>query len=95
VYAPSKVCKGKYSQLALAASLVAGLARYHAALGVETVDLLLEEVRFGMEQHGSALFGSQRRLAQLRLLGELYNYRLVEFKVISALNFQGPYRNPY
>ena len=76
-----KVCKGKYAQLALAASLVAGLARYHSAAGVALVDLLLEEIRVGMEEHGSPVFGSQRRVAQLRLLGELYNYRLVDHKV--------------
>lgn len=76
-----KVCKGKYAQLALAASLVAGLARYHSAVGVALVDLLLEEIRVGMEEHGSPIFGSQRRVAQLRLLGELYNYKLVDHKV--------------
>jgi hypothetical protein len=76
-----KVCKGKYAQLALAASLVAGLARYHSAAGVALVDLLLEELRVGMEEHGSPIFGSQRRVAQLRLLGELKNYGLVDHKV--------------
>lgn len=78
----AQVCKAKYSQLSLAASLAAGLCRYHSGLGVGLVDSLLEEVRVGMEQHATPTDpGPQRRLAQMRLLGELYNYRLVDSKV--------------
>jgi regulator of nonsense transcripts 2 len=80
-----KVCKARYSQLQLAASLAAGLNHRHSSFGVTLVDALLEEMRTGLEDHtntSSAAGQPQRRIAQMRLLGELYNYRLVDSKVV-------------
>ena len=44
-----RVHKGKYSNIHVVASLVAGLFKYHEALGVQLVDRLIEEIRYGME----------------------------------------------
>ncbi|KAK3289206.1 Regulator of nonsense transcripts upf2 [Cymbomonas tetramitiformis] len=78
-----KVCKARYSQLSLCASIAAGLCRYHSSLGVSIVDNLIEEIRIGMQSNVSA--AHQRRIAQMRLVGELYNYRLVDSKVVFEL----------
>lgn len=75
-----KVHKGKYSQVHLIASLTAGLSRYHDAFAVAVVDEVLEEIRLGLEQND---YGSQqKRIAHMRFLGELYNYRLIDSYVI-------------
>lgn len=75
-----KVHKGKYSQVHLIASLTAGLSRYHDAFGVAVVDEVLEEIRLGLEQNEYGL--QQKRIAHMRFLGELYNYRLIDSCVI-------------
>ncbi|XP_052203853.1 regulator of nonsense transcripts UPF2 isoform X2 [Diospyros lotus] len=75
-----KVHKGKYGQIHLIASLTAGLSRYHDEFAVSVVDEVLEEVRLGLEVNDYGM--QQRRLAHMRLLGELYNYEQLESSVI-------------
>ena len=77
-----KVHKGRYSNIPLVASLAAGLCRHHDSLGVRLVDGVLEEMRRGLE--ANLLTQQQRRVAQARLLGELYNYRICGSDVIFA-----------
>ena len=78
--------KGRFAHIPLVASLASGLSRYHPSLGVRLVDAVLEEVRAGLEQNLPT--AQQRRVAHVRLLGELYNYRLVSSDVVfSALYF--------
>eukprot|EP00887_Chlorella_sp_A99_P007640 scaffold20.g7640.t1 len=72
--------KGRFSQIPHIASLAAGLARYHPTLGVALVDAVMEEVILGLESPDAGLY--QRRVAAVRLLGELYNYRLVSSTVV-------------
>jgi regulator of nonsense transcripts 2 len=74
--------KGRHSQLPLLASLAAGLSRYHPALGVALVDAVVEEVAAGLEAPEAGLH--QRRVAMLRLLGELYAYRLANSALVFA-----------
>jgi hypothetical protein len=54
-------------------------------VGTHVVDGVMEDIRLGMEVNMPKY--SQRRVAMIKYLGELYNYRLVEssdiFKVIS------------
>jgi len=74
------VHKGKYNNIHLVASLVAGLATYHESLGVRFVDMLLELVQKGLE---TADFTTQQRQIMLvKLLGELYNYCMIESQII-------------
>ncbi|KAK9806738.1 hypothetical protein WJX72_000988 [[Myrmecia] bisecta] len=72
--------KGRVSHVPLVASLAAGLSRYHPSLGIAFVDALLEEVRVGLEAAEAGEY--QRRVSHMRLLGEMYNYRLVDSKVV-------------
>ncbi|KAL4452134.1 hypothetical protein ABPG75_007796 [Micractinium tetrahymenae] len=74
--------KGRYSQIPHIASLAAGLTRYHPSLGVALVDEVLESIEAGLEAPDAGLY--QRRVAAVRLLGELYNYKLANSHVLFA-----------
>ncbi|KAJ3039787.1 hypothetical protein HDV00_011914 [Rhizophlyctis rosea] len=75
-----KIWKVKFSHLHLMAFLCSELARYYPEFGVGVVDNTLEEVRVGMEVN---LFKwNQRRVATVKFLGELYNYRMVDSGVV-------------
>lgn len=60
---------------------------YQEEVGTKVVDSVLEDIRLGMEVNLPKF--NQRRVAQVRYLGELYNYRMVEsadvFKVLYSL----------
>lgn len=43
---------------------------------------ILEEIRAGLEDISGGLANHQRRVAQMRFLGELYNYRIVDSPII-------------
>ncbi|KAL6958967.1 Regulator of nonsense transcripts upf2 [Sarracenia purpurea var. burkii] len=75
-----KVHRGKYGQIHLIASLTSGLSRYHDEFAVAVVDEVLEEIRLGLELNDYGM--QQRRLAHMRLLGELYNYEQLDSSVI-------------
>lgn len=75
-----KVHKGKYGQIHLIASLAAGLSRYHDEFAVAIVDEVLEEIRIGLELNDYGM--QQRRVAYMRFLGELYNYKHADSSVI-------------
>ncbi|KAL3523412.1 hypothetical protein ACH5RR_016246 [Cinchona calisaya] len=75
-----KVHKGKFGQIHLIASLTAGLSRYHDDFAVAVVDEVLEEIRIGLELNDYGM--QQRRIANMRFIGELYNYELVDSSVI-------------
>ena len=47
---------------------------------MQVVDGILEEIRIGMEINHPKY--NQRRIAMVKFLGELYNYRLVDSAVI-------------
>ena len=74
--------KGRYSQIPYIASLAAGLQRYHPSLGVAIVDAALEEVAAGLETPDAGLY--QRRVAIVRLVGELYCYKLLSSTTLFA-----------
>jgi len=69
-----KVVRGRTSNLPLVISLAYGLAQYYEPLGVGLVDGVLENIRAALE--APYLSSYQRRLADVRLLAELYNYML-------------------
>ncbi|RKP25779.1 armadillo-type protein, partial [Syncephalis pseudoplumigaleata] len=76
----AKPWKIQYSQLHLLAVLASGLYRYHSDMGVMVIDTLLEEIRVGLEKNLFRL--NQRRVAVVRYLGELYNYRMIDSSII-------------
>lgn len=55
---------------------------YHDWVGYEVVDAVLEDIRLGMEANDPRL--NQRRLAALRYLGEMYNYRVIDSSIVFA-----------
>ena len=65
-----------------AASIVSGLQRHQEDATVRVVDNILEDIRFTMEVPDPRL--NQRRFAQVRYLGELYNYKMIDSNVIFA-----------
>ncbi|GFR49425.1 hypothetical protein Agub_g11482, partial [Astrephomene gubernaculifera] len=69
-----KVVRGRYSNIPLVSCLAAGLAQYHDSCGVALVDCVMEDIRAGLEAPGAGMY--QKRMADVRLLGELYNYML-------------------
>ena len=75
-----KIGQGKFQHIHLIASIAKGLARYHENLAIRLVDEVLEEIRAGMETNNFRL--QRRRLAMMKFLGELYNYRMVESNII-------------
>lgn len=58
------------------ANLLAGLVAYQEEVGTRVVDGVLEDIRLGMEVNLPKF--NQRRVAQIKYLAELYNYRIVE-----------------
>lgn len=77
----------KYYNIRCLASLVAGLAVHQESVAPMVVDGVLEDIRVCMEINHAKL--NQRRVAMIKYLGELYNYRVVEsndiFKVLYSL----------
>lgn len=76
----SKPGKVKYSNIHLLAVLISSLYRYHQDFVVIVIDNLLENVTLGLEQNDFKF--NQRRLAEVKYLGELYNYKMVDSPVI-------------
>lgn len=66
----------KYFNIRCLANLLAGLVAYQEEVGTRVVDGVLEDIRLGMEINLPKYY--QRRVAQVKYLGELYNYRMVE-----------------
>jgi regulator of nonsense transcripts 2 len=76
----SKPGKVKYGNIHLLAILASALFRYHQDFVVTVIDNLLESIMLGLEQNDFKL--NQRRIAEVKYLGELYNYRMVDHPVI-------------
>jgi len=71
----TKPWKLNYGNVGLMAMLTNDLNRYHPEFVVSVVDQVLEDIRRGLEQN---VYGTnQRRVATVKYLGELYNYRLL------------------
>lgn len=76
----TKVWKIKYSNVHLFAVLLYDLGRFHPEFSVAVLDDVLENVRVGMEVNNFKY--NQQRVATVKYLGELYNYRVVDSRVI-------------
>ncbi|XP_012286049.1 regulator of nonsense transcripts 2 [Orussus abietinus] len=66
----------KYLNIRCVGSLLAGLVAHYEAIGPYVVDGVLEDIRLCMEINLPKY--NQRRIAMVKYLGELYNYRMVE-----------------
>lgn len=76
----SKPGKVKYSNIHLLAVLLGSLYRYHQDFVIMVIDNVLEQVTLGLEQNDFKF--NQRRIAEVKYLGELYNYKMVDSPVI-------------
>ena len=76
----SKPGKVKHGNIHLLAILLSALYRYHADFAVRVIDNVIESVCFGLEQNDFNY--NRRRIAEVKYLGELYNYRMLEHPVI-------------
>jgi regulator of nonsense transcripts 2 len=75
-----KPWKVKYSNVHLLAILASALYRYHQEFVIGIVDDILEQITVGLEQN--TFKHNQMRIAQVKYLGELYNYKMVDSPVI-------------
>jgi len=62
------------------AILASALYRYHQDFVVGVIDNVLEQITLGLEQNDVKF--NQRRIADVKYLGELYNYKLVDSNVV-------------
>ncbi|KAL5000944.1 armadillo-type protein [Aspergillus recurvatus] len=76
----SKPGKVKYGNIHLLAILVSALYRYHQGFVIEIVDNILEYITLGLEQNDFKF--NQKRIAEVKYLGELYNYKMIDSPVI-------------
>lgn len=76
----SKPGKVKYGNIHLLAILISALYRYHQDFVTSVLDNVLEYTVLGLEQNDFKF--NQRRLAEVKYLGELYNYRMIDHPVI-------------
>lgn len=76
----SKPGKVRYGSIHLLGILLSAIYRYHPAFVVKVIDNVIESLTFGLEQNDYRFF--QRRIAEVKYLGELYNYRMLEHPVI-------------
>ncbi|PRQ75790.1 Armadillo-type fold [Rhodotorula toruloides] len=94
----TKVWKIKYSNVHLFAVLLYDLGRYHPEFSVSVIDDVLENIRVGMEINNFKY--NQQRVATVKYLGELYNYRVLDSRVIfdtlwSLVSFGHPDGRPH
>ena len=70
----------KYQSVPLVACVVSGLYRYQEAAMVRVVDAAVEALRCAVERNDYR--ESQQRACLARLVGECYNYRLLDAAVV-------------
>lgn len=76
----SKPGKVKFSNIHLLAILLGALSRFHQDFAVLVIDNVLENIQLGLEQNDFKF--NQRRIAEVKYLGELYNYKMIDSAVI-------------
>lgn len=76
----SKPGKVKFSSIHLLAVLLGALSRYHQAFTITIIDNVLENITLGLEQNDFKF--NQRRIAEVKYLGELYNYKMIDSSII-------------
>ncbi|KAK8079512.1 hypothetical protein PG997_007330 [Apiospora hydei] len=76
----SKPAKVKYGSIHILAILLSAIYRYHPEFVISVMDTVIESVDNGLEQNDFKY--NQRRIAEVKYLGELYNYRMLDHPVI-------------
>ena len=76
----TKPGKIKYSNVHLLAVILGALHRYHQSFTVSVLDDVLEQITVGLETNDFKQ--NQKRIAEVKYLGELYVYRMVDSALI-------------
>ncbi|KAH6659016.1 MIF4G domain-containing protein [Truncatella angustata] len=76
----SKPGKVKYGSIHILAILLSAIYRYHPGFVLVVIDNVLDSVMLGLEQNDFKY--NQKRIAEIKYLSELYNYRMLEHPVI-------------
>ncbi|KAK9315002.1 armadillo-type protein [Lipomyces starkeyi] len=76
----TKIWKVKYGNIHLMTLIASCLMKYHQEFIVRLVDSTLEHIRVGLELNMFKY--NQQRIAQVKYLGEMYNYRMVDSPTI-------------
>ncbi|KAK9243823.1 armadillo-type protein [Lipomyces tetrasporus] len=76
----TKIWKVKYGNIHLMTLIASCLMKYHQDFIVRLVDSTLEHIRVGLELNMFKY--NQQRIAQVKYLGEMYNYRIVDSPTI-------------
>lgn len=76
----TKVWKVRYNNIHILAIIVGALSRYHQDFAYGVIDEILEQISVGLEENNFK--HNQRRVAQIKYLGELYNYKMVDSPVV-------------
>ncbi|KAH8155239.1 uncharacterized protein LAJ45_00248 [Morchella importuna] len=76
----TKIWKVRYNNVHILAILVGAIGRYHQEFAYAVVDEVLEQISLGLEQNNFK--HNQRRVAQVKYLGEMYTYKLIDSPVI-------------
>ncbi|PSN70596.1 ARM repeat-containing protein [Corynespora cassiicola Philippines] len=95
----TKPGKIKYSNVHILSVILGTIHRYHQDFAISVIDDLLESITFGLELNDFKF--NQRRMAEVKYLGEMYIYRLVDSPLIfdtlyKLLNYgwEGGYARP-
>lgn len=70
----------KYSSIHFLAIILGAVNRYHQDFAITVVDDLLENITHGLEDNDFKF--NQRRIAEVKYLGEFYVYRMVDSSII-------------
>lgn len=76
----------KYSNIHFLAIILGALNRYHQEFAITVIDDLLESITLGLEINDFKF--NQRRIAEVKYLGELYVYKMVDSAVIFDTMFK-------
>ena len=76
----SRPGKIKYGSIHLLAVLLGALYKYHQAFVVRIIDSIIDSIYLGLEQNDFRY--NQRRIAEVKYLAELYNYRMIDHPVV-------------
>jgi regulator of nonsense transcripts 2 len=76
----SKPGKIKYSNIHILAVILGTIHRYHQDFAIAVIDDLLESIVFGLELNDFKF--NQRRIAEVKFIGELYIYRLIDSPLV-------------
>jgi regulator of nonsense transcripts 2 len=76
----TKPWKIRYNNVHLLAVMIGAIYRYHTQFAITVIDELLESITQGLELNEVKY--NQRRVAEVKYLGELYVYRMVDSPLI-------------